>query len=137
MSLSDFLSSSRSSATTHWLRQMPIRTRRALVRADHGVQDHIVLTTVLALTATLLATGTALWYWGEPLLALAKKYQPLFTIVWIVISAVLLVINFFRVRRAVRLASVAPAPAVTIAAGPAHAEALPGYPTTDQGSRVA
>ncbi|MFE1519612.1 hypothetical protein ACFW9I_22780 [[Kitasatospora] papulosa] len=136
MSLSKFLSSFRPLAlsTVRRLRHVPVRTRRAIVRADHGVQDHIVLATVLALSAILLITGTTLWYWGETIITMAKKYQPLFAIVWIVISAVLLVVSFFRTRRAARLGGTAPAPAVAVENVQAAVEALPTNTATAGGS---
>ncbi|MFC9816738.1 RNA polymerase sigma factor [Streptomyces virginiae] len=52
----------------------------------------------------LAVTILTLHYWGETLLALAKEYQPLLTIVWIVIRAVVLVVKFFSTRRTARLA---------------------------------
>ncbi|MFD9105216.1 hypothetical protein ACFVZN_29620 [Streptomyces virginiae] len=58
-------------------------------------------------------------------MALAKQYQPLLTIVWIVTSAVVLVVKFFSNRRATRLAPAAPLPpaAATPSTAPAVAPA--------------
>ncbi|MFJ3633280.1 hypothetical protein [Streptomyces sp. NPDC090112] len=109
MGLSDFLAASRNltRATARRLARIPARARRTAVRADHWVQDHIVLAATCALLTVLAATGTTLWYGGEALLALAAAYQPLLTVVWIVISAVVLVVKFFGSRRAARLAPAA------------------------------
>ncbi|MBZ9593638.1 hypothetical protein K7B06_00800 [Streptomyces erythrochromogenes] len=142
MGLSGFLTGSRNlaRATARRIAQTPARTRRALIRADHWVQDHIVLATVCALVTVLAVTIVTLHYWGETLLALAKEYQPLLTIVWIVISAVVLVVKFFSTRRAARLAPAAPLSTAT--ATPAAAPAAPAdqAPTADTtgtgGSRV-
>ncbi|MFE5538721.1 hypothetical protein [Streptomyces sp. NPDC056492] len=106
MGLPGFLTGSRNlaRAVVRQIKQMPVRTRSALGRADHWVQDHIILATACALTAVLAVTGTTWWYWGEALLAFAKEFQPLLTIVWIVISAIVLVVKSFSTRRAARLA---------------------------------
>ncbi|MFD5883289.1 hypothetical protein [Streptomyces yangpuensis] len=139
MGLSGFLTGSRNltRATARRIAQTPARTRRALIRADHWVQDHIVLTTTCALITVLAATGLTLHYWGETLLPLAKEYQPLLTIVWIVISALVLVVKFFSTRRAARLA---PAPLPEAAAALPAAPAADRAPTADTtgtgGSRV-
>ncbi|MFB6866161.1 hypothetical protein ACFCZQ_35980 [Streptomyces virginiae] len=146
MGLSGFLTGSRNlaRATARWIAQTPARTRRALIRADHWVQDHIALTTTCALITVLAVTGLTLHYWGETLLPLAKEYQPLLTIVWIVISALVLVVKFFSTRRAARLAPAAPLSTTTATppAAPADQAIAPAdqVPTADTtgigGSRV-
>ncbi|WP_314249877.1 hypothetical protein [Streptomyces sp. DSM 40907] len=69
------------------------------------MQDHSILATTLALVLLLTGAGGSLWWWGELILDLAKTYQPLFTILSIVIGAVFAVIKRFRVRRKARLAA--------------------------------
>ncbi|MFJ5552505.1 hypothetical protein [Streptomyces sp. NPDC093225] len=97
----------------NWIKSTPKAFRRALSRTDIWVQDHTVLATVLALAVFLTVTGIAMGKWGEAFLALAKEYQPLFTIVWIVISAILLILGTFRSRRAARLIAAAEAAKTT------------------------
>ncbi|MEV7511767.1 hypothetical protein AB0O57_27815 [Streptomyces sp. NPDC091201] len=126
MGLSDILTGPRNLARTgvRRIKQTPAGTRRALTRADHWVQDHIILAAACAIIAVFAVTGTTWWYWGEALLALAKTYQPLLTIVWIVISAIALIVRFFATRRAARVALAASATAVpptTDTAAPATA----------------
>ncbi|MFB6564090.1 hypothetical protein ACFCYH_35280 [Streptomyces sp. NPDC056400] len=95
---------SRRRRTWNWIKNAP---RRAWNRADLWMQDHSVLATTLALVLLLSGAGGSLWWWGELILDLAKTYQPLFTILSIVIGAVLAFIKRFRIRRKARLAAAA------------------------------
>ncbi|WP_328966228.1 hypothetical protein [Streptomyces virginiae] len=95
---------SRLRRTWNWVKNAP---RRAWHRTDLWMQDHSVLATTLALVLLLSGAGGSLWWWGELILDLARTYQPLFTILSIVIGAVLAVIKRFRDRRNARLAAAA------------------------------
>lgn len=95
---------SRRRRTWNWIKNAP---RRAWNRADLWMQDHSILATTLTLVLLLTGAGGSLWWWGELILDLAKTYQPLFTILSIVIGAVFAVIKRFRVRRKARLAAAA------------------------------
>ncbi|MFB7788660.1 hypothetical protein ACFC1D_38890 [Streptomyces vinaceus] len=106
MSLSEFCARSGAIArsTVRWFSRTPLHARRALVRADHWTQDHIVLAALFMFTVFAGITTVTLRYWGEVLLAFAKEYQPLVTILWVVVSVLLAVVKFFSSRRAARLA---------------------------------
>ncbi|MEV0993054.1 hypothetical protein [Streptomyces sp. NPDC049949] len=104
------------------IKATPKAAGRAVERTDIWVQDHSILATTLALTLFLAVTGIAMWKWGEAILTLARQYQPLFTIVWIAISAILLILGTFRTRRAARLAAAASATAEANTATPRTAD---------------
>ncbi|MFF2789700.1 hypothetical protein ACFVT6_23580 [Streptomyces sp. NPDC058049] len=113
---------SRRRRTWNWIKNAP---RRAWNRADLWMQDHSILATALALVLLLTGAGGSLWWWGELILDLAKTYQPLFTILSIVIGAVLAVIKRFRVRRSARLAAAAITTTFPAAGEPPATETVP------------
>ncbi|CAO0828447.1 hypothetical protein ABT309_38335 [Streptomyces microflavus] len=106
MSLSAFLDLFHRFARWIWrvARRTPAFLRRLATAVDIWVQDHITLVVATALASVLSAAGLLLWFHLEAVLVLSKQYQPIATILWIVISAIVLPLQWLRARRAARLA---------------------------------
>ncbi|WCD91345.1 hypothetical protein KPP03845_200306 (plasmid) [Streptomyces xanthophaeus] len=111
----------------------PQAARRALASIDYWVQDHTGLAAAITVTLFLSTTIIAMRLWGETILELAKTYQPLFTILWIALSVIIVILKIFRVRKAARLAAATaprpdtnqPPPQTTGTPTPAETSATP------------
>lgn len=106
----------------------PQAGRRALNRIDVSVQDHTGLAATITVCLFVSGTAVSMHMWGKTILAPIRTYQPLFTILWIAISTILVVLKVFRVRGAAPLATAeqATVPGPTAGTSPAATTSADG-----------
>ncbi|MEU8883854.1 hypothetical protein [Streptomyces hydrogenans] len=87
------------------VKRVPALLRRHLVAVDIWVQDHLVMMTVMVFTVLVTTLVLVLTYWNDQAVALAKTYQPVFTIVSLVVGSVTSAVVWLRKRKKARLSS--------------------------------
>ncbi|MDX2295892.1 MULTISPECIES: hypothetical protein [Streptomyces] len=86
-------------------KQVPALLRRRLMAAEIWAQDHLIMLTVMVFTVLGTTLTLVLTYWNDQAVALAKTYQPVFTIVSIVVGSVTSAVVWLRKRKKARLSS--------------------------------